>query len=69
MNALTHISTPRTYRRLSAEAMAHFASTDAQAARFAGLGHYPTHRATSSARIWDSGLLDRLSTPLSRVHE
>ena len=69
MNALTHISTPRTFRRLSAEAIAHFAATDAQAARFARLGHYPTHRTAAATRIWDSGLLDRLSTPLSRVHE
>ena len=69
MNSLTHISTPRTFRRLSAEAIAHFASTDAQAARFAGVGHYPPRRASAPSRIWDSGLLDRLSTPPSRVHE
>ncbi len=69
MNTLSHISTPRTYRRLSAEAIAHFAATDTQAARFASLGHYPTHRSSAATRIWDSSLLDRLSTPLSRVHE
>ncbi len=69
MNTLTHISTPRTFRRLSAEAIAHFAATDAQAARLVGIGHYPARRATTPARIWDSSLLDRLSTPLSRVHE
>ncbi len=69
MNTLTHISTPRTFRRLSAKAIAHFAATHAQAARLAGLGPYPARRAIPAARIWDSSLLDRLSTPLSRVHE
>ena len=69
MNTLIHISTPRSSRRLSAEAIAHFANTDAQAARFAGVGHYPTRRASAPSLIWDSGLLDRLSTPPSRVHE
>lgn len=69
MNALTNISTPRTFRRLSAEAIAHFAATDAQAARLAGPGHYPARRDSATTRIWDSGLLDRLSTPPSRVHE
>jgi hypothetical protein len=69
MNALTHISTPRTLRRASAEVIAHFAATDAQAARFAGLGHFPANRSSAPARFWDSALLDRLSVPLSRVRE
>ena len=69
MNALTNISTSRTFRRVSAEVIAHFAATDAQAARFAGFGHYPTNRSASAARFWDSALIDRLATPLSRVRE
>jgi hypothetical protein len=69
MNALTHISTPRTARRLSDEAIAHFAATAAQAARFASFGHHPTSRSAVPARFWDIGLLDRLSVPLSRVRE
>lgn len=69
MNALTRISTPRTFRRLSAEALAHFAATDAQAARFAALGHFPATRTAAPARFWDSSLLDRLSLPASRVRE
>jgi hypothetical protein len=69
MNTLTHISTPRTFRRVSAEAIAHFAATDAQAARFAGIGHFPSNRLAAPARFWDSALLDRLDAPLSRVRE
>jgi hypothetical protein len=69
MATLTHITTPRTFRRVSAEAIAHFAATDAQAARFAGLGHFPSNRSAAPARFWDSALLDRLSAPLSRVRE
>lgn len=69
MNALTHISTPRTFRSVSAEVIAHFAATDAQAARFAGIGHFPSNRSTGPARFWDSALLDRLAAPLSRVRE
>lgn len=69
MNALTNISTSRTFRRVSAEAIAHFAATDAQAARFAGFGHFPANRSTAPARFWDNALLDRLSVPLSRVRE
>ena len=69
MNALTNISTSRTFRRVSAEAIAHFAATDAQAARFASLGHFPASRSAAPARFWDSSLIDRLATPLSRVRE
>lgn len=69
MNSLAHISTPRTFRRLSAEAIANFASTDAQAARFAAIGHFPANRSIAPARFWDSSLLDRLSVPASRVRE
>jgi len=69
VNALAPISTPRAFRRLSAETLAHFAATDAQAARFAGFGHHPSNRSAAPARLWDSGLLDRLSVPPSRVRE
>lgn len=69
MNSLSQISTPRTFRRVSAEAIAHFAATDAQAARFAALGHFPANRAAAPARFWDSSLIDRLAVPLSRVRE
>ncbi len=70
MSSLTSISTARILRRVSAEAIAHFAATDAQAARLIGVGHYPGDNATGRiAPLWDAGLLDRLSLPLSRVRE
>jgi|GEM_PF-5838793 hypothetical protein len=69
MHALNHLSTPRTFRRVSAEAIAHLAATDAQAARLAALGHAPTRRTEASARFWTGHLIDRLSTPISRLRE
>jgi hypothetical protein len=69
MHSLTHVHTPRIHRRPSAGALVHLASTEAQAARLLGLGHYPGDRPRSSAKLWDAGLIDRLSTPITRVRE
>jgi hypothetical protein len=65
VNTYPHLPTPRTYRRVSAAAIGNFATTAAQAARLAAFGE--THG--KPAVFWDDRLLDRLSSPLSRIRE
>lgn len=65
MSTYTQFTTPRTYRRVSAAALAQLAATGPQAARLAALGETPA----SSAPLWDDRLLDRLVQPLSRIRE
>ncbi|MBC8009896.1 MAG: hypothetical protein H7067_07345 [Burkholderiales bacterium] len=69
MNTFGHLSTPRTYRRVSAAAIAHYASTDAQAARLAAFGETRFEPRGAPTPLWDDGLLDRLTQPLSRLRD
>ena len=69
MNTLTHLSTARTYRRISAAAIAHYASTAAQAARLAAVDSARFEPVNAPSPLWDDGLIDRLSQPLSRIRE
>ena len=63
MNSFTHLSTARTYRRLSA------AATQAQGARLLALEEISFAPTSTRAPLWDEDLLDRLTQPLSRVRE
>ncbi len=69
MNAITHLSTARAPRRGSASAIAHYAATDAQAARFAALDAAYPETLSTRAPLWDETLLSRLTQPLSRIRE
>lgn len=62
-------TTARTLRRVSAEAIAHYATTSSQAARLAALGGAGASRAEPPTPLWDGALLDRLTAPLSRIRE
>lgn len=59
----------RVIRRISAEAIGHHAATSSQAARLAALGGLGGQRHEPPSTLWDGGLLDRLSVPLSRIRE
>lgn len=65
MNAQSHLTTPRTYRRVSAAAIAQLAATGSQAARLAALGEPRPARVP----LWDDALMDRLVQPISRIRE
>lgn len=54
---------------LSAAAIAHGFATDAQAARLAALGERSVEPRLAPTSLWDDGLLDRLTQPLSRLRE
>lgn len=68
MEAYHPFLTPRTYRRVSAQAIARLAATPGQAARFAALGA-PGEPRHAPAPLWDNTLMDRLVRPISRLHE
>lgn len=69
MDTFIHLSTPRTYRRVSAAAIANYASTDAQAARLAAFCEPRFEPSGAPSPLWDDGLLDRLTQPMSRIRE
>lgn len=69
MSTYNHISTARTYRRVTAAAIAHYAATDSQAARLAAINGGRFEAANLPHPLWDDGLLARLTQPLSRIRE
>ena len=69
MSTYLHLTTPRTFRRVSAQAIARHAATDAQAARLAAVDGYSFEPRRAPAPLWDESLLDRLVQPLSRLRE
>lgn len=69
MGTTLHLTTPRTFRRVSAEAIARYAATDAQVARLAAVDGYSFESPRAPAPLWDDALLDRLVQPLSRLRE
>lgn len=69
MSTSYHLPTARTYRRVSAAAIAHYAATDSQAARLAAIDGGRFETANAPHPLWDDGLLARLTQPLSRIRE
>ncbi len=69
MSTTLHLTTSRTFRRVSAEAIARYAATDAQAARLAGVDGFSFEPRRAPAPLWDDALLDRFVQPLSRLRE
>ena len=70
MNAFSTLSVPRIYRRVSATSgLVRYAATDVQAARLAAFADTPFEPRTAPAPLWDDGLLDRLTQPLSRLRD
>lgn len=69
MSTLGYFSTDRSTRRDPAAAIALHAATDAQAARLAAFGEARSEPRGARAPLWDDGLLDRLTQPLSRIRE
>lgn len=68
MSTYLHLPTTRTFRRVSAQAIARYA-TDAQAARLAAIDSHASEPRRAPAPLWDESLLDRLVQPLSRLRD